>query len=162
MEFRTEELAITVLPGSELKHCHLRTRICLRPTLHCPWATCYGYTCLGATAGCGVLSPCGHLSPCGVLSPCGHLSPCGPVSGGGCGLAHSWPIPPLDQGPIVIQRVEELKGLRSELRETVEQLDQIDEEDLGGPAGSVEDLDLLENKLERALEEVRKRRKSQG
>lgn len=154
MEFRTEELAITVLPGSKLKHCLLRTRICIRPTIHCPWATCYGYTCLGATAGCGPLSPCGRLSPCGHLS-------CGIVSGG-CGLAHSWPIPPWDAGPIVIQRAEELESLRGELRETVEQLEQIEEADIGAAAGSAEDLELLEAKLARALEEVRTRRKSAG
>lgn len=168
MEFRTQQLVITVLPEkAELaKACLWHTRICIHPTIcrfaTCPGLTCFAHTCFGGTCYahscfdfschqfscaantclCSVLpSQCGPVSPCGALSACGGLS--------GCGVTYD---------PWVIRQVDDIKVLREELQGTLKQLEQVEKTGLGTEIASADVASELEAKLEAALKEVREQK----
>lgn len=130
MHFRTKDLLITVLPryaakNPELeKRCLLHTRICTAPTL------CVAATCL---AGGSMMLPCPHGTfGTGMRGDCPRTSytdwtefiTCPRFSFTITGLTGM--CAPVSQDPWVINDQEDLKVLREELNETLEQLKQLE------------------------------------
>jgi hypothetical protein len=152
MRFKTKDLLVTVLPklevDAELAKCYLHTRICLNPTIcqspsqFCRWPTNF----------CG---PCSQLISCLVTEGCGFARSCGP-GGSACDptifCAGTW-------DPWVIDHLEDLVAIRAELKETVAQLDALEEEGLPSSIKSRAEAEELERSLTEALEQVRAQKK---
>jgi hypothetical protein len=159
MQFKTKDLLVTVLPKAEIsaadlaKYCLLRTVICRHPTL------CANFTCALGTQNCGF---CSWLSPC-LCS----LN----FSRGGCGFAHSCGpgnsacdptifCPGGSRDPFVIESLDDLTTLKTELQATLKSLDSIQKEGLPVSIASKKDAEALERSLTEALDQVRAAKKN--
>lgn len=166
MQFTTKDLLVTVLPKTEpadiAKYCLFRTGICRYPTFY------HGTCCLFNS--CTIASPCGHCSAqvtcinctlyitCGICSGygtvgCGILNSCG-RGGSACDATDLCPGGSRD--PYVIKELEDLAKLRTELKETLTQLDQIEKQGLGPAIQSRAEAESLERSLTDALAQVKK------
>jgi hypothetical protein len=178
MYFRIKDLAVTVLPQGDkqtLAGCIWATRICIRPTIHCPFATCFGFTCLGPT--CYHYTPCWHFTPCRHFTPCWQFTPCrfhticpGGFSAIACEAAtepvfEGCPGGSVIQDPghpgvipevFVIREIQDINVLREQLKEVVAQLDTLEKKGLDAGVYSEEQLADLESRLKEALEEIQK------
>jgi hypothetical protein len=158
MQFKTKDLLVSVLPKAEIseadraKYCLLRTVICKNPTL------CANFSCAIGTQNCGF---CSWLSPCLCSANFSH----------GCGIAHSCGpgnsacdptvfCPAGSRDPFVIQDLEDLATLRTELQATLKSLDAIQKEGLPMNIASKKDAEALERSLTEALEQVRSAKKN--
>jgi hypothetical protein len=158
MQFKTKDLLVTVLPKAEIsaadlaKYCLLRTVICRHPTL------CANFTCAGGSVNCGI---CSWLSPCLCSVNFSH----------GCGIAHSCGpgnsacdptriCPGGSRDPFVIEHLDDLTTLKTELQATLKSLDSIQKEGLTPSIGSKKEADALERSLTEALEQVRAAKKN--
>jgi hypothetical protein len=166
--FRTQDLVVSALPQAQaaaLRLCIWGTRICIRPTIHCGWptlmtcwrwtwitcwqwtpcpfATCYGLTCLNAT----VPDPCQFRTQPGPGCPAGSLLDIGQVTG------------LINPAAIVINEVADIRTLRSQLQDVMEQLGDLEKRGLDAAVHSPEELDRMESELKQALEEVQSQRK---
>lgn len=150
--YQTKDLSITVLPEADLEACLFRTNICLHPT---------GGVCpLDATVGCPNLS---RFCAWATLQCPRGTDLC--FGTGGCGVNYSYPIgTPLLEDVVRVREPRELEQLKDELRGTLEQLEQIDAQDLGGArdVSSLEEAEELEARLESALEDIRAQKKKLG
>lgn len=163
--YRTQDLSITVLPESGIEDCYLGTNICLDPTLDvCPRdATICPQD---ATVTCPNLSRwCGQTFGCPNRTfACPNGTRICPGGTGGCGVNYSYPIGP-PRGPITVREPRELERLKEDLRRTLDELDQVDPDDLGGGARdiqSLEEAEELEARLRSALEDVQQRKEELG
>ena len=171
MQFKTKDLLVTVLPKTEpadiARLCLFRTGICRYPTFH------QGTCCLFNS--CTIVSPCGHCSvqvtcigcsihftcpggSCGVCSVlgtvgCGILGSCG-RGGSACDATDI--CPGGSQDPFVIRDVEDLAKLRTELKDTLKSLDEIEKEGLPTAIQSRAEAEALERSLTEALAQVKK------
>jgi hypothetical protein len=91
-----------------------------------------------------------------VSGGCQFFNSCGP-GGSACDFTNICPGGSLD--PYVIQNVEDLATLRTELQATLKSLDAIEKEGLPGSIGSKSEAEALERGLTAALEQVRAAKK---
>jgi hypothetical protein len=168
--FRTQDLVISALPQAQaaaLRLCLWGTRICIRPTIHCgfptlltcwrwtwitcwqwtpcPFATCYGFTCLNATCP-------GRTLDC-------HLGSQGPGCPGGSVFDPGLLADVINPGAIVINEVSDIRALRGQLQDVMEQLGDLEKRGLDAGMHSAEELEQMETHLKKALEEVQSQRK---
>lgn len=156
MQFKTKDLLVTVLPKAEIsqaelaKYCLLRTIICRNPTL------CANFSCGIATANCG----CSWLSPClctvNFSHGCGFAHSCGP---GNSACDPTKICPGGSRDPFVIESLDDLTTLKTELQATLKTLDSIQKEGLTAPLASKKDAEAFERSLTEALEQVRAAKK---
>jgi len=170
MPFQVKDLLITVVPKEAEaihKRCLWHTRICVRPTIclctHvptlCHWGgTChhctYHYTCFNCT-----WQPTCQCSHFVTRFPCGD-----PYTGIAC-RAGTLPFDPQCPGtrvqeidPRIIEKVEDITALRTELEQTLAQLSELEQTGLDGEVPDAADLEVLEAKLKDALKEIQTRR----
>jgi len=158
MQFKTKDLLVTVLPAGSAKEnilCLFQTRICRYPTLH----------------GCNL-----YHTLCGICSRFGTCGFCSVAISGGCHIANSFCIanscgprsfvcdptnicPGGSWDPYVIENLEDLATLRTELQATLKSLDAMEKEGLPGSIGSKSEAEALERGLTAALEQVRAAKK---
>ena len=98
---------------------------------------------------------CGFCSRVSAVG-CQLLNSCGP-GGSACDFTKICPGGSLD--PFVIQNLEDLATLRTELQATLKSLDAIEKEGLPGSIGSKSEAEALERGLTEALEQVRAAKK---
>lgn len=145
MQFKTKDLLVTVLPKSETagaqleKHCLLRTIVCLHPSF-----------CMRASLDCGHCSllftnPCFHATIGCRLSWCPGGSACDPT----------YICPGASGDPFVIQDLEGLASLKTELQATLKSLEVMQKEGLPTSITSQTGAEALERGLTEALEQVR-------
>jgi hypothetical protein len=161
MQFKTKDLLVNVLPAGIAQEnvlCLFRTHICKSPTI----IGCYIHGTL-----CGILGT--HCGACSILisrcycgswqgtgGGCHFFNSCGP-GGSACDFTNICPGGSLD--PFVIQNMEDLTTLRTELQATLKSLDAIQKEGLPGSIGSKSEAEALERGLTEALEQVRAAKK---
>ncbi len=168
MQFRAKDTLVTVLPkaaavdaGDLAKICLFHTGICINPTLHCPHLTCFNNTCFG----CSAFITCRWCSN-HFTGGCGN---CSLLASVGCGFAHSCgaggsACDPTQfcyaSEPFVINDLEDLVTLRSELQATLKRLDEIEKTGLTAGISSKAEADEIEAGLNAALEQVRAAKKN--
>ena len=159
MQFKTKDLLVTVLPKAEIseaelaKYCLFRTNICRHPTL------CANFTCPAGSVYCGL---CSWLSPChcsvAITDGCGlHGEAISCLPGTKCFVTNYCPAASRD--PYVIESLEDLTTLKTELKATLKSLDSIEKEGLTASIASTKDAEALERSLTEALEQVRAAKK---
>jgi hypothetical protein len=156
MQFSTKDLLVTVLPRSDKelnKFCLLRTVICRSPTLNCLQASCFGISNCGS---CSKFITCGVCSTFGTFG-CGFLRSCGP---GASACDPTIFCPGGSSDPFVLQNLEDLVSLRTELQTALKNLDVIQKEGLPSGFGSKAQVEEVERGLSEALEQVRVAKKS--
>jgi hypothetical protein len=151
MQFKTKDLLVTVLPAGSAKEnilCLLQTHICRSPTV----IGCHIYGSL-----CGLHPTCGICSRYGTWpGGCHFFNSCG-IAGSPCNPTPFCPGGSRD--PYVIENLEDLATLRTELQATLKSLDAMEKEGLPGSIGSKSEAEALERGLTAALEQVRAAKK---
>jgi hypothetical protein len=160
--FRTQDLVVSALPeahAAALRHCIWGTRICIRPTVHCGWPTlqtcwrwtwimcwqwsCQHYTiqCPGYTVACHIGTQPGPGCQAGSLLDVGMLTDL------------------INPAAIVINEVSDIRALRGQLKDVMEQLDGLEKRGLEAGLHSPEELERMEEQLKKELEKVQAQRK---
>lgn len=161
MRFKTKDLMVSVTPAAEMAEadlarvCALHTHICFSPT----W--CHHHSCLSPT-----WQPCGfHTDLCG---PCTfHWSACVPCSL----LGPTWECPgitapcragsrPVFDPTIYVRDREDLATVRTQLRETLAKLDEVEKAGLAGDIQTLAEAERFEAGLKEALQQVQAAKKN--
>lgn len=151
MQFKTKDLLVNVLPAGIAKEnilCLFQTHICRSPTIiGCAiYGTWCGYCSRFVTCGfCSVAFSIGCRG--GSCGPGGSACDFTNICAGGSG------------DPYVIENLEDLATLRTELQATLKSLDALEKEGLPGSIGSKREAEALERGLTEALEQVRAAKK---
>ena len=158
MQFKTKDLLVTVLPAGIAKEnllCYFFTHICRSPTI----IGCYIHgTLCGYHGTCGICSLRFSCEPCSVAisGGCHFFNSCGGPGGSGCNPTY---ICYGSGDPYVIENLEDLATLRTELQATLKSLDAMEKEGLPGSIGSKSEAEAMERGLTAALEQVRAAKK---
>ena len=157
MQFKTKDLLVTVLPAGIAKEnllCLFQTHICKSPTI----IGCYIYGTL-----CGYRGTCGFCSlmtcrfcSIAISGGCYLNNSCGGPGGSACDPTY---ICYGTGDPYVIENLEDLATLRTELQATLKSLDAMEKEGLPGSIGSKSEAEAMERGLTAALEQVRAAKK---
>lgn len=152
MQFKTKDLLVTVLPSAKQDlFCKFRTTICIHPTpigceRLCSYLVSIRQTPLCCELHCSRLITCLCTHYGTIECPPGTL-----CAGSGC--PGSW------DPPYVIQNLEDLAALKTELQATLKSLDALQKEGLPSAIGSKSEAEALERGLTEALEQVRAAKK---
>jgi hypothetical protein len=152
MQFKTKDLLVTVLPAAKNDLlCLLGSGICRSPTV----IGCHLYNTF-----CGHCSLLRSICFCGSWQGtgggCHFFNSCGGPGGSGCNPTY---ICYGTGDPYVIENLEDLATLRTELQATLKSLDAIEKEGLPGSISSKSEAEALERGLTEALEQVRAAKK---
>ena len=160
MQFKTKDLLVTVLPAGIAKEnilCLFQTHICKSPTII--GCAIHGTFCALRATYCGFCSlrvTCGYCSIAFSGGGCYLFNSCGGPGGSACDPTY---ICYGSGDPYVIENLEDLATLRTELQATLKSLDAIEKEGLPGSIGSKSEAETLERGLTAALEQVRAAKK---
>src|SRR5690349_16593553 len=170
--FRTQDLVINALPKQALEalQCIWGTRICLRPTVYCQWPTiqtcwrwtpitCWQWTCGLQSCFRFTLECPGRTVACPIGTECFGGSINCPA---GSRLEITDITTVINPELVVINDVADIKTLRTQLGEVMEELAELEKRGLDAGVRGAGNLEEMENQLKQALKEVQEQRRKGG